>query len=226
NQIEIWEMNNALTQFLIASVKENNKLKRKIKKLETYCNDIISTYKHLIKRNYVSNMQFKNLITLKKRFYKYYVVYKEQTLDITGKERKNIETAIENIDKDKNFFKKTFTKIFDSLEEEMKTRNIIAALRRFFSFRVKRSTNKAYSNKKNSFNIIMRNESDYYSLPVNLSVKANNKNVKFANRNIKGKKILVLPNKYSGDTEETITFKIKKEDIKNLIIKINLDIGV
>lgn len=225
-QIDIWEMNNALAQFLFNSIKNNSKLKNKVKKLEIYCDDIITIYKHVKKRNYISNMQFKNLIALKKRFYKYYMIYKEKGLDITKKERKNIQSAVENINKEKNFFKKTFTKIFDSLEEEMKTRNIIAALRRFFSFSIKRSTNKAFIDKENNFKITMRNESDYYSLPVKLSIKSNHKGIRFLNRSSKEKEILVLPNKYSGDTEENISFQLKNKNIKDLIIKIKLDIGV
>ena len=225
-QIEIWEMNNALAQFLFNSVNENTKLKNKIKKLEIYCSDIISIYEHVMKRDYISNMQFKNLIGLKKRFYKYYIAYKQESLDITKKEKKNLDTAVENINKDKSFFKKTFTKIFDSLEEEMKTRNIIAALRRFYSFRIKRSTNKAFVDKENSFKVIFKNESDYYSLPIKFVIQSNRRGVVFKNQEKKGKKLLILPYKYSGDTEEVITFKIKNKDIKNLIIKIKLDIGV
>ncbi len=226
-EINIWKINKVLTVYLKEQITEdkNKKFKIELDKLNKICENIIELIDLAMTRKFISNNQYKNINIYRKNFYTKYVKIKEEIIGNTKKEKSNFIKAVEKIESEKSLFKKRFTEVFENLEDEMKSRNVIAATRKFLTYKINRDTNKAIVNKENWFKIMFKNEADLNSLPVKISIEEN-PNIKIIMPKKGEDHILILPETYSGWFEEKIGFTILKYTEDKIDINITLSIGV
>ncbi|MCK5599280.1 hypothetical protein KAI78_06615 [bacterium] len=225
-EVEIWKMNRVLTSYLRSQLAEDDvQWTKQLNNLDDMSEEIANLLNQIISRDFISNNQYKNINILKKKFYKKYINLKTDMVGITNKEKANFKKAIKKVDKEKRVFKKQFTKIFESIEEEMKVRNVIAATRRYLTYKVKRSSNKTRIGESTSFIVAFKNESPLNSLPVLMTVHPN-PGVELEKPEGGTENVLVLPENFSGWQEGEVIFTATQRIEGGLEINIDLDIGV